>query len=280
MNQTVFSGVARARYQLGKKTDIMLNLSTSINTPGYQQTLPFVTRKDSMIYTLGNPTLKTETSKKLTAYINHGLFYVTGSFRYSGNKISSVYLWDSDDIIQTSRNIKDAEWDIGCGFGPITSKDKHFSGRASISRVGGHMWLDDVSNTYSYWNFISDVSYNSASWGAQFQYSSQPKYMISLQGINKGLSDWWQLSAWKYFMKRKLMLRFTYRLPIRWGIGKNNYSLISTPFYEYRRVVNQYNDYQNSFYITVRYLIAKGHQVNKRDNNQINKGMVNEVDHP
>ena len=279
-NQTAFSGVARAKYQLGKKTDIMLNLSTSINTPGYQQTLPFVTRKDSMIYTLGNPSLKTETSKKLTAYINHDLFYVTGSFQYSGNKISSVYLWDSDGIIQTSRNIRDAEWDIGCGFGPITSKNRHFSGRASIYRVGGHLWLDDVSNTYSYWNFISDVSYNATTWGAQFQYSSQPKYMASLQGINKGLSDWWQLSAWKYFMKRKLMLRFTYRFPIRWGIGKNNYSLISTPFYEYSRVVNQYNDYRNSFFITVRYLIAKGHQVYKQDNNQINKGMVNEIDHP
>ena len=75
------------------------------------------------------------------------------------------------------------------------------------------------------------------------------------------------------------MLRFTYRLPIRWGVGKNSYSLISTPFYEYSRVVNQYNDYRNSFFITVRYLIAKGHQVNKQDNNQINKGMVNEIDH-
>ena len=278
-NQTAFSGVGKARYQVGKKTDIMLNLSTSINTPGYQQTLPFVTRKDSMIYTLGNPSLKTETSNKLTTYINHGLFYVTGSFQYSGNKMSSVYLWDTDGIVQTSRNIRDAEWDIGCGFGPVTSKNKHFSGRASIYRAGGHLWLDDVSNTYSYWRVISDVSYNATTWGVQFQYSSQPRFQPVLQGISKGISDWWQLSAWKYFMDRRLMLRFSYQLPIRWAIGRNSYNSISTPFYEYSRVSNQYNDYRNSFYITIRYLIAKGHQVNKQDNNQINKGMVNEIGH-
>ena len=278
-NQITFSGTARTRYQLSKKTNIMLNLSSSHNTPGYRQTLPFITQKDSMIYTLGNPSLKTETSNKLIANINHGLFYVIGSFQYSGNKMSSVYLWDTDGLIQTSRNIGDTEWNVGCGFGPVTSKNKRFAGRASIYRGGGHLWLDDVSNTYSYWSVISDVSYNATTWGFQFQYSSQPKYVASLQGINKGLSDWWQLSAWKYFMDRRLMLRFTYRLPIRWSVGKNSYSLISTPFYEYSRVVNQYNDYRNSFFITVRYLIAKGHQVNKQDNNQINKGMVNEIDH-
>ena len=278
-NQTAFSGVARARYQFDKKTDITLNLSTSINTPGYQQTLPFMTRKDSMIYTLGNPSLKTETSNKLTAYINHGLFYVIGSFQYSGNKISSVFLWDTDGIIQTSQNIRDAEWEIGCGFGPVTSKNKRFSGRASLYRVGGHLWQDDISNTYYYWRVISDVSYNATTWGVQFQYSSQPRYQPVLQGISKGLSDWWQLSAWKYFMDRRLMLRLSYQLPVRWGIGRNSYNSISTPFYEYSRVINQYNDYRNSFFITVRYLIAKGHQVNKQNNNQINKGMVNEIDH-
>ena len=278
-NQTAFSGVARARYQFDKKTDITLNLSTSINTPGYQQTLPFMTRKDSMIYTLGNPSLKTETSNKLTAYINHGLFYVIGSFQYSGNKISSVFLWDTDDIIQTSQNIRDAEWEIGCGLGPVTSKNKRFSGRASLYRVGGHLWQDDISNTYYYWRVISDVSYNATTWGVQFQYSSQPRYQPVLQGISKGLSDWWQLSAWKYFMDRRLMLRLSYQLPVRWGIGRNSYNSISTPFYEYSRVINQYNDYRNSFFITVRYLIAKGHQVNKQNNNQINKGMVNEIDH-
>lgn len=278
-NQTVFSGTARATYQLGKKTDIMLNLSTSLNAPGYQQTLPFMTRKDSMIYTLGNPSLKTETSNKLALYINHGLLYILGSFQYSGNKISSVYLWNTDGVIQSNRNIRDAEWDIGCGFGPVTSKNRRFSGRASLSRAGGHLWLDGSSNTYSCWRFVSDVSYNASTWGTQLQYSSQPRYQPILQGISKGLSDWWQLSAWKYFMERRLMLRLTYQLPFRWGIGKNSYNSISTPFYTYSRVINQYNDYRNSFYITVRYLIAKGHQVNKRDNNQINKGMVNEIDH-
>ena len=278
-NQITFSGTARARYQLGRETDIMLNLSSSLNAPGYQQTLPFVTEKDSMIYAIGNPSLKTETSNNLTTYVNHGLFYVVGSIQYAGNKIASVYLWDNSEVVQSSQNIRDAEWSIGCGFGPITSKDRHFSGRASIIRAGGHLWLGNISNTYSYWNCIADVSYNSASWGAQLQYSSQPKYQATLQGINKGLSDWWQLSAWKYIMKRKLMLRFTYWLPIRWGIGRNQYNTILTPFYEYSRVVNQYNDYRNSFFITVRYLIAKGHQVNKQNNNQTNKGMVNEIDH-
>lgn len=278
--QTSLSGSARVRYVLGSKTDIMLNLSYSHNTPGYRQTLPFVMQKDSMVYSTGSPSLKTETSNTLSLFLNHGLFFANGTIAYSGNRIASLYSWNEVvGATQSNHNIKDAEWSIGFGIGPIMTKNGRFSGRANIKISGGYLWLDSMSNTYSYWNFISDINYKMPTWGAQLQYSSQPRYSASLQGISKSLSDWWQLSAWKYLLKRRLMIRLTYRLPIRWGIGKNNYSLISTPFYEYSRVIDQYNDCRNSLFVTVRYLLAKGHQVNKQDNNQINKGMVNEINH-
>ena len=75
------------------------------------------------------------------------------------------------------------------------------------------------------------------------------------------------------------MIQLTYQLPIKWGIGESNTYSISTPFYEYDKTINTYNNNRNYLFLTVRYLLAKGHRVRKNNNNQSNKGMVNEFNH-
>ena len=75
------------------------------------------------------------------------------------------------------------------------------------------------------------------------------------------------------------MRQLTYQLPIKWGIGKSNTYSISTPFYEYDKTINTYNDNRNYLFLTARYLLAKGHRVRKNNNSQSNKGMVNEFNH-
>ena len=58
----------------------------------------------------------------------------------------------------------------------------------------------------------------------------------------------------------------------------NTYSIF-TPFYEYCKTINTYNDNRNYLFLTARYLLAKGHRVRKNNNSQSNKGTVNEFNH-
>ena len=278
-NQTAFSGAAIIRFSPIKDWDVSLRYFSSVSPPRYSEVLSYTNRKDSLIYETGNPFLKTAVTHGSNLSINKGSFYISVSLQYAGNRIASEYQWTNNSILLTSQNINNTGWSISGGIGPLTSKNRKFSYRMNLTYGGEHLWHNDNKNTYTYWKGIANATYTDNNYGVTLQYSVQPQYSATTQQLNKIASDAWRLSMWRYFLEKRFMIQLTYQLPIKWGIGKSNTYSISTPFYEYDKTINTYNDNRNYLFLTVRYLLAKGHRVRKNNNSQSNKGTVNEFNH-
>lgn len=279
-DQHIVAGAALIKYVGNdKKTNGYIRFYSMTRPPSYSQILPFTKQIDSIMTTSGNPLLKTEVVYATDIKVSWRPFYTSFEIQYSGNKKSIEYTWDNYKINSMYQNIKSTTWKYIIGVEPIKIKLKEgsFQVKAEISRIGHHAWHNERSTTHSYWNIISDVTYTHDKIAAfQLQYSSRPQYVIYTQGEEKRLNDWWRFSVWKYLMKKRLFIEIDYRLPIKFGVGKNSYERVSTPFYDNYNATNFFEERKNSINLTIRYKLFRGHQINKKQNNQSNTSIQDE----
>lgn len=208
---------ASIRFSPKKQKSLTLSYSGSTQNPSLQQINPIIDNIDPLNITIGNPALKQAFRHNFSVNMNDYKiiksrnFYLSGSFSFTNNAISSSNKIDSgiriNQAVNVNGNYNGQVWTM-YGFEVAPSVNLNFNAEGSVSRfvniVNGQR---NVSDNYSI-GFGTGIGKWSDKW-VSFNFNLEPAYNFSRSSINKGLvTKYWTVNAYPYvsmkFKKQKL----------------------------------------------------------------------------
>lgn len=208
---------ASIRFTPKKQKSFNLTYSGSTQNPTLQQINPIIDNIDPLNLTIGNTKLKQAFRHNFSINMNDYKiiksrnFYLSGSFSFTNNAISSSNKIDSgirvNQAVNVNGNYNGQAWAM-YGFEVAPSVSLNFTSESSVSRfvniVNGQK---NISDNYRI-GFGTGISKWSDKW-ISFSFSAEPAYNFSKSSINKGLvTKYWTVNTYPYlsmkFKKQKL----------------------------------------------------------------------------
>lgn len=261
----------RLRYRLNKSFYSNLTYNYSVKYPLLVNMSTIRYQLDSLLYQSGNPSITPEHQHEFKWMTGYKRFQFFVQYVLCNDRISTVYRKDGDQTWITYDNTRHSYWYIYGYYNNNLEMGKNgISYEAMLYYTNYKRDYQDLRQRNDSWGFNANLFYNHHKYGMiGIMYDTNAPIYNTLQGENRYCGyDAWRLYYSREFAKKKLSLRLTYTLPIKWGLTVISYSMTQTPFYSQYSSYNNFNINRNKILLSVTYRFAKGRQVRKQRNTQ------------
>jgi hypothetical protein len=258
------------QYVASPKFNIVAKYHSWADYPSIDQLTPYKTVVDSLMWSIGNPSLKTAIYHTLGLEFHIMNFInISPYYSYDDTRIASYVSKADDNIHYVTQNVnadKYKRYGITMDFTLPLSKS-----------IFWQNWMDWYKNTLSYngesgttHNFVlnSTLVYMAPKagivTGAVLQ--KQISREATIQGYSSGGNDIALLFFQKSLLKQKLNITLLYMLPVKMGLTYEQGNLTQTPSY-YQLSHTSLNLIKNLAFIEINYHFNAGRQVTKKTAN-------------
>ncbi|WP_317575068.1 TonB-dependent receptor plug domain-containing protein [Segatella copri] len=261
---------------------LSLDYQTTVAAPKLYQLSTNKTSVDTWLKSQGNPSLKASTSHSFSIM---GTFWdklqVGGLYEYEHNSIEQLYNKETDNTyVQTFANANKK------GFGLWVSYSwdilKNLTWENTISGQILKVYLDRLNNKCSNLSYLSTLSWWSDKMRTNFslEYRHQMIKNPLLDGWEHYGQDLWQAAVNKMFWKNRVSVSLMYIPPFRFGIRREQKSVISTDFMDIQKRQSM-RTYDNTLLLRVRFRLDNRKKTHRNeykelfmDENKKGKGLL------
>jgi hypothetical protein len=267
-NYFAFMPDVRVMYKHSRSLDAVLQYQTSIEYPSLWESSSNKIRSDSIMYSMGNPSLKQS--------LHHNVFLrvrlwneltLNSSVNYTKNSIAHFYSETEDGYVLGSyTNANMCIYSVGINYQKMFFKNFIFSSNVSYSR--NELRYEGIKRNSDIWEVETNLMYlnRKTGWSAILEYSQRSSKQLLIQGYGDRANNYWLASMQKYFCKNKLSVALGYFPPIKLFIRKNEKNVIDTDFYKSNSCVDVYNYMKNTLMIRLNYRLDFGKRTKKYNN--------------
>ncbi len=266
-NLAVFLPFANVQFVAGKNFNIVARYQSSAQYPSINQLNPYKMATDSILYSSGNPALKTGINN--TVGMDFNLFNViTLSPYYTFNKsYLSTYIGIDPDNNQhyLSQNVNADNYErYGARLNFTVPFGKKLFWQNNLNWSRSTIAYLDEKNSVNNWGLNSSLIYVNPAKGllGGLIYQKQLTRDIDIQGYNTNGNDIALIMLRKSFLKQKLNLTLFYSLPIDLGLSYDLPSYTKAGGY-YLSSMSKMNFIKHLTFIEVSYNFSAGKKTKK-----------------
>ena len=267
-NLTVFLPYLNIQYIAGKNLNIVARYQSNADYPSINQLNPFKIAQDSLMYSVGNPDLKTGIKNRLGLDINIMNFITLSPFYdFNHSQITNYISVDPENnqhYINQTVNV-DSYSRFGANLDFTLPLGKHIFWRNRIGWNQSSMAYNAENYKVNNWTLNTNLIYMLQEKGLMGGLIVQKQSFknVTIQGYNTNGSDLALIMLRKSFLKDNLNVSLFYALPIDWGLNyvQNNETTAAS---YYQKSYTSLNLIKNMAFIEISYRFASGKTLKKK----------------
>lgn len=245
--------------------------------PTLLQKVALQNNTDAVVYTTGNPYLKSSTLQRITASVSWDPFTASLWLENEPNSIQSIYFSDGTRTCLTFDNIKKSLYNVSLSYGQNYKLwGGTFSPNLRIAIEGTKFDMPDRKYTASCFNVTMRLRYSYKDTQVHLYYENNNTKRAIANGVSQTGSDLWRIVYSRDFLKNRLSLSLTWVMPLRIGVKRYEYTEVTTPYYYSHTVTDNVWKHQNELTFSIRYRFAKGQRVRKLSHSQFSDKELND----
>ena len=260
-----------------KRWSARISVNGLTTYPTLLQKVALQNNTDAVVYTTGNPYLKSSTLHRVITSVSCDPFSVDTWFEYAPNSIEPVYTSDGTYTRLTYDNVKTSSFSISLSYGKnYKLLGGTFSPYLSVGIDGNQFNMPEHKYTASCICITMRLRYSYKDTDVHLYYENNNAKRAIANGISQTGSDLWRIVFSRDFLKKRLSASLTWVMPLRIGVKRYEYTEVMTPYYYSRTVTDNVWKRQNELTFSIRYRFAKGHKVRKLSHSQFSDKELND----
>ena len=267
VNRTAIMPYANIQYAPSQKFNVVAKYHVGAGYPDINQLSPFRTAQDSLMWSIGNPALRTNINHSLSLDINiQNFITLTPYYNFNHSSIASYVSIDpTNSALYLSQNVnadKYEQYGASLNFTIPFGKTIFWQNRLDWNK-NRMAYLDDSYNTNNF-TANSTLVYvmQKAGLVAGVVYQKMLRHEVSIQGYGSNGNNLLLAFLQKSFFKEKLNASLMYIFPVNF-ISYDQSSLTQAKsYYQYSNV--NLNLIKNLVFLEISYRFNAGKQVKKK----------------